>query len=171
VNCLPRLQQLTTLPASCCAARSRKRLDASTGQQRQEHEILEIAVRPGWKAGTKITFQEKGGRPPPAAACAAGGNCLWGSDCVRAVRCCVRLCLYAKPASPFPPLPQLPPCCASRRTAGDENPGRIAADIIFVLQEKPHPHFKREGNDLIYTHRWVGGGGARSPPCPPGWPS
>lgn len=74
---------------------SRKRLDASTGQQRQEQEILEIAVRPGWKAGTKITFQEK----------------------------------------------------------GDENPGRIAADIIFVLQEKPHPHFTREGNDLIYTHR------------------
>lgn len=40
----------------CC---SRKRLDA-TGQQRQEQEILEINVRPGWKAGTKITFQEKG---------------------------------------------------------------------------------------------------------------
>ena len=39
---------------------SRKRLDASTGQQRQEQEILEIAVRPGWKSGTKITFQEKG---------------------------------------------------------------------------------------------------------------
>ncbi len=26
-------------------------------------EILEIAVKPGWKKGTKITFQEKGARP------------------------------------------------------------------------------------------------------------
>jgi DnaJ-class molecular chaperone len=34
-------------------------MDAS-GAQRQEAEILEINVRPGWKAGTKITFQEKG---------------------------------------------------------------------------------------------------------------
>ena len=37
--------------------------------------------------------------------------------------------------------------------AGDENPGRIAADIVFVLHEKPHPAFSRDGNDLIYTHR------------------
>ncbi|KAI7838345.1 hypothetical protein COHA_007913 [Chlorella ohadii] len=73
---------------------SRKRLDAN-GQQRPDSEMLEIHVRPGWKAGTKITFQEK----------------------------------------------------------GDEHPGRIAADIIFVLQEKPHPVFRRDGNDLIYTHR------------------
>ncbi|PSC70447.1 dnaJ-like protein subfamily B member 1-like [Micractinium conductrix] len=73
---------------------SRKRLDAS-GMQHPETEILEINVRPGWKAGTKITFQEK----------------------------------------------------------GDENPGRTAADIVFVLQEKAHPVFKRDGNDLIYTHR------------------
>lgn len=73
---------------------SRKRVDA-TGQPRQEAEILEINVRPGWKSGTKITFQEK----------------------------------------------------------GDENLGRIAADIVFVLKEKAHPTFKRDGNDLIYTHR------------------
>lgn len=45
--------------AGLCTCCSRKRLDA-TGQQRQETEILEINVRPGWKAGTKITFQEKG---------------------------------------------------------------------------------------------------------------
>lgn len=51
-------------------------------------------------------------------------------------------------------------CCWAHRhptlawpCAGDENPGRIAADIIFVLQEKPHPVFRRDGNDLIYTHR------------------
>lgn len=73
---------------------SRKRLDAS-GVQHQEQEILEINVRPGWKSGTKITFQEK----------------------------------------------------------GDENPGRIAADIVFVLHEKANDVFKRDGNDLIYTHR------------------
>ncbi len=61
----------TSLPACCFATaahspafvplarRSRKRLDAN-GQQRPDSEMLEIHVRPGWKAGTKITFQEKG---------------------------------------------------------------------------------------------------------------
>jgi hypothetical protein len=24
---------------------------------------------------------------------------------------------------------------------------------VFVIDEKPHPTFTREGNDLIYTHR------------------
>ena len=50
-----------TLPAAPCPPRrSRKRVEPS-GAQRAEQEILEINVRPGWKAGTKITFQEKGG--------------------------------------------------------------------------------------------------------------
>eukprot|EP00741_Cyanophora_paradoxa_P018984 tig00021108_g18327.t1 len=34
---------------------------------------------------------------------------------------------------------------------GDEAPGVAAGDIVFILQEKPHPRFKREGDDLIYT--------------------
>lgn len=54
------------------ARRSRKRLDAN-GQQRPDSEMLEINVRPGWKAGTKITFQEKG-------------------ECSCAIFCCV--CLF-----------------------------------------------------------------------------
>lgn len=74
---------------------SRRRLDPSTGVARQESEILTIDIKPGWKKGTKITFQEK----------------------------------------------------------GDEHPGRVAADIIFVLSEKAHAVYKRDGNDLIYTHR------------------
>eukprot|EP00198_Chlamydomonas_reinhardtii_P013276 XP_001702613.1 DnaJ-like protein [Chlamydomonas reinhardtii] len=60
---------------------------------RPQEEILEIAVRPGWKKGTKITFQEK----------------------------------------------------------GDEDQGIIPADIVFVIDEKPHPRFRREGNDLYFT--------------------
>jgi hypothetical protein len=32
---------------------------------------------------------------------------------------------------------------------GDEHPGREAADIVFQIDEKPHPTFKREGNDLV----------------------
>lgn len=74
---------------------SRKRLDPSTGMSKEEHDILSIDIRPGWKKGTKITFQEK----------------------------------------------------------GDEHPGRIPADVIFVVDEKTHPVFKRDGNDLIYVHR------------------
>lgn len=34
---------------------------------------------------------------------------------------------------------------------GDELPGVIPADIIFILNTKPHPRFERDGNDLVYT--------------------
>ncbi|XP_053561065.1 dnaJ homolog subfamily B member 13 [Bombina bombina] len=34
---------------------------------------------------------------------------------------------------------------------GDQGPNIIPADIIFIVQEKNHPRFKRRGNDLIYT--------------------
>lgn len=37
--------------------------------------------------------------------------------------------------------------------AGDERPGQRAGDVVIVIDEKPHPLFKREGNDLHYTHR------------------
>jgi len=56
-------------------------------------KVLTIDVKPGWKAGTKVTFKEE----------------------------------------------------------GDENPGMIPADLIFVMNEKPHEIFKRDGNDLVYT--------------------
>mmetsp|Transcript_7757 Transcript_7757/g.16701 ORF Transcript_7757/g.16701 Transcript_7757/m.16701 type:complete len:325 (+) Transcript_7757:272-1246(+) len=60
---------------------------------KQESEILEINVKPGWKKGTKITFPEK----------------------------------------------------------GDELPNVVPADIIFILDEKPHPKLRRDGNDLMHT--------------------
>lgn len=56
----------------------------------QEEEILKIKIKPGWKKGTKITFEGK----------------------------------------------------------GDERPGTLPADIIFIIDEKRHPIFKREGDDL-----------------------
>nr|GMC81352.1 DnaJ protein homolog 1-like [Ipomoea batatas] len=31
---------------------------------------------------------------------------------------------------------------------GDERPGSLPADVIFVIEEKKHPMFKREGDDL-----------------------
>ena len=34
---------------------------------------------------------------------------------------------------------------------GDQSPSTIPADIIFIIKDKPHPTFKREGSDLIYT--------------------
>eukprot|EP00474_Spongospora_subterranea_P008514 CRZ08972.1 hypothetical protein [Spongospora subterranea] len=33
---------------------------------------------------------------------------------------------------------------------GDQYPGGMAGDLIFVIQEKPHARFKREGNNLVY---------------------
>ena len=36
------------------------------------------------------------------------------------------------------------------RGEGDEKPGMTPGDLVFVIGEKPHPTFAREGNDLIY---------------------
>eukprot|EP01025_Chloroclados_australasicus_P028837 TRINITY_DN285_c0_g1_i1.p1 TRINITY_DN285_c0_g1~~TRINITY_DN285_c0_g1_i1.p1 ORF type:complete len:340 (-),score=51.15 TRINITY_DN285_c0_g1_i1:245-1264(-) len=34
---------------------------------------------------------------------------------------------------------------------GDERPGVTPSDLQFIIKEKPHPYFKRAGNDLIYS--------------------
>jgi len=34
---------------------------------------------------------------------------------------------------------------------GDQSPTTIPADIIFIIKDKPHPIFRRDGSDLIYT--------------------
>ncbi|ETV83239.1 hypothetical protein H257_04014 [Aphanomyces astaci] len=72
---------------------TRKVYDERAQGFREEEKILEIQVRPGWKAGTKVTFEGE----------------------------------------------------------GDLMPGRIAQDIIFVIQEKPHAKFRRDNDTLIYT--------------------
>lgn len=63
------------------------------GQIEQRKVDKEIHIRPGWKDGTKITFEK----------------------------------------------------------AGDELPGIQPADIIFVVRERPHEYFERDGDDLIYN--------------------
>lgn len=34
---------------------------------------------------------------------------------------------------------------------GDQSPTTIPADIVFIIKDKPHPTFRRDGSDLIYT--------------------
>ena len=34
---------------------------------------------------------------------------------------------------------------------GDQSPNKIAADIVFVIKDKPHKDFKREGSDLRHV--------------------
>lgn len=36
---------------------------------------------------------------------------------------------------------------------GDETPNNIPADIIFVLKDKPHSVFKRDGSDIIFKSK------------------
>ncbi len=36
---------------------------------------------------------------------------------------------------------------------GDERPGQRASDMVIIIDEKAHPVFRREGNDLHYTYR------------------
>ena len=71
---------------------TRQRLDPGGGNAaRSEEKILEVAVKPGWKKGTTITFENE----------------------------------------------------------GDEAPGVVPADIQFVVAEKDHERFKRDGSNLI----------------------
>lgn len=63
------------------------------GTTKKEDKVLTINVKPGWKAGTKITFQRE----------------------------------------------------------GDQGRNKIPADIVFIIRDKPHPLFKREGSDIRYT--------------------
>ena len=67
-----------------------RRVVANDGTVRKEEKVLTINVKPGWKSGTKITFQRE----------------------------------------------------------GDQAPNKIPADIVFIIRDKPHAHFKREGSDL-----------------------
>lgn len=72
---------------------SRKVLSPDGRSTKREEKVLSINVKPGWKAGTKITFQKE----------------------------------------------------------GDQTPNSIPADISFIIRDKPHPIFKREGSDIRYT--------------------
>lgn len=65
------------------------------GAPKKEDKYVSIAIKPGWKSGTRVTFQKE----------------------------------------------------------GDQTRGKIPADIVFIIRDKPHPLFKREGSDLRYTAR------------------
>jgi DnaJ-class molecular chaperone len=71
---------------------SRKVLQPDNRSTRAEDKVLTIDIKPGWKAGTKITFPRE----------------------------------------------------------GDQSPNSIPADIVFIIKDKPHPYFKRDGCDLVY---------------------
>lgn len=71
---------------------TRKVLNPDGRTTRMEDKILTIDVKPGWKAGTKITFPKE----------------------------------------------------------GDQTPNNVPADIVFVIKDKPHPMFTRDGSDIRY---------------------
>jgi DnaJ-class molecular chaperone len=60
-----------------------------------EDKLLEVHVRPGWKAGTKVTFESE----------------------------------------------------------GDQAAGGVPADLAFGIEQKAHPRFSREGDDLVFRAR------------------
>lgn len=62
------------------------------GSARNEEKMLNIDIKPGWKAGTKVTFPRE----------------------------------------------------------GDQKPNREPADIVFIIRDKPHDTFTRDGSDIKY---------------------
>lgn len=73
--------------------RIKRKVLHSDGSARQEEKILNVDIKPGWKAGTKVTFPRE----------------------------------------------------------GDQARNKIPADVVFVLRDKSHPVFKRDGSNLEYT--------------------
>lgn len=71
---------------------TRKVLNPDGRTTRSEDKVLSVDVRPGWKAGTKVTFPRE----------------------------------------------------------SDQNVNNIPADVVFVIKDKPHPIFKRDGSDIKY---------------------
>ncbi|XP_043242136.1 dnaJ protein homolog 1-like [Amphibalanus amphitrite] len=72
---------------------SRKVLSPDGQSLQREDKVLAIDVKPGWKAGTKVTFQRE----------------------------------------------------------GDQGPGKIPANIVFIIRDKPHATFKRDESDIRYV--------------------
>lgn len=70
-----------------------RRVIQQDGTMKKEDKVLTINVKPGWKAGTKITFQRE----------------------------------------------------------GDQGRNKVPADIVFIIRDKPHSLFRREGSDIRYT--------------------
>ncbi|CAH8288565.1 unnamed protein product, partial [Schistosoma bovis] len=73
---------------------TRARLNPDGQASRQEEKTVEIEVKKGWKAGTKITFPRE------------------GNESIK---------------------------------------GNIPADVLFVVKDRTHKHFKREGSDVRYV--------------------
>ena len=38
------------------------------------------------------------------------------------------------------------------RGESNQMPGATPGDVVLIVNEKPHPVFKRQGSDLIYEH-------------------
>ncbi|XP_022904440.1 dnaJ protein homolog 1-like [Onthophagus taurus] len=72
--------------------RINKKIIGADGKSRREDKYLSINVKPGWKAGTRITFPKE----------------------------------------------------------GDQNRNKIPADIVFIIRDRAHEVFKREGSDIKY---------------------
>jgi len=72
-----------------------RKVHSPNGSISQEDKVLKLSVKPGWKAGTKVTFAKE----------------------------------------------------------GDQMPGKIPADIAFIIRDKPHPIFTRDGANIKYTYK------------------
>lgn len=72
---------------------TRSRLNPDSRSLRSEEKVLNVVVKKGWKAGTRITFPRE----------------------------------------------------------GDETPNSTPADITFILRDKEHTQYKRDGSNLVFT--------------------
>ncbi len=93
-------------------------------QKGSTEKLLTIDIQPGWKVKTAVRARTGTAQRPPRAPGEHQDHIPQGGRRKRCVRRALRSCLTRAPTA--------------------------AADLTFVLQEKPHPRFRREGNNLVH---------------------
>ena len=71
---------------------TQRKINPATNGYTEVPEVITLNIKPGWKEGTKVTYEGR----------------------------------------------------------GNESPGVPPADVVFVIKQKPHPNFTRDGDDLVY---------------------
>nr|XP_018892918.1 dnaJ homolog subfamily B member 13 isoform X2 [Gorilla gorilla gorilla] len=95
-------------------------------------KILTIDVKPGWRQGTRITFEKEGDQVRGEEA---------DSDEDMETSRGRNLAKVTRPTSP---------CHLLASPA--QGPNIIPADIIFIVKEKLHPRFRRENDNLFFVN-------------------
>ena len=125
---------------------NRRIRDGSTGGYVQVTKTIECPIKPGYKAGTKLTFPDDGDEQPDGdnfslQPCSCACLLLMALD-DSGLRSIIESNVILLPET-------LPSTTGSTMCLTHAKIGTFQ-DIQFVIQEKPHAMYSRQGNDLLH---------------------